>query len=270
MIGRSRVPAPPERISPFRGSMRGCNPTERDRPCDPPSTSRTTTAPGISSGCCGACEGRPGRSTSCSSTTAPRTTRWRWCASEFPEVSVLELGRNLGFGPAINRAAREHPADPLILLNNDTECEPRFVEAMLDGRGRGRRDGGRRAAPGTRAGADRLRRRGRRPHPDGLRLPARRAAPGAGGARPIRSGRPAAPPSTGARPSRPSAASTSASSSTTRTSTWRCGCARPAAAAAWRPRRGRCTPTRPASAPAAATSTPAPAGAAATCCAATG
>lgn len=50
----------------------------------------------------------------------------------FPEVSVLELGRNVGFGPAINRAAREHPADPLILLNNDTECEPRFVEAMLD------------------------------------------------------------------------------------------------------------------------------------------
>ncbi len=51
---------------------------------------------------------------------------------EFPEVSVLELGRNVGFGPAINRAAGEHPADPLILLNNDTECEPRFVEAMLD------------------------------------------------------------------------------------------------------------------------------------------
>ena len=50
----------------------------------------------------------------------------------FPEVSVLELGRNVGFGPAINRAVREHPADPLILLNNDTECEPRFVEAMLD------------------------------------------------------------------------------------------------------------------------------------------
>jgi len=50
----------------------------------------------------------------------------------FPEVSVLELRRNVGFGPAINRAAREHPADPLILLNNDTECEPQFVEAMLD------------------------------------------------------------------------------------------------------------------------------------------
>ncbi len=53
-------------------------------------------------------------------------------AEEFPEVAVLALERNLGFGPAINRAVREHPADPLILLNNDVECEPRFVEAMLD------------------------------------------------------------------------------------------------------------------------------------------
>ncbi len=51
---------------------------------------------------------------------------------EFPEVTVLALERNLGFGPAINRAAREHPADPLILLNNDAEAEPRFVEALLD------------------------------------------------------------------------------------------------------------------------------------------
>lgn len=51
---------------------------------------------------------------------------------EFPEVAVLALERNLGFGPALNRAVREHPADPLILLNNDAECEPRFVEALLD------------------------------------------------------------------------------------------------------------------------------------------
>jgi GT2 family glycosyltransferase len=51
---------------------------------------------------------------------------------QFPEVTLLELGANLGFGPAINRAVREHRADPLILLNNDVECEPRFVEALLD------------------------------------------------------------------------------------------------------------------------------------------
>jgi N-acetylglucosaminyl-diphospho-decaprenol L-rhamnosyltransferase len=53
--------------------------------------------------------------------------------SEFPEVALVELGRNVGFGPALNRAIVEHPADPVILLNNDAECEPRFAEAMLDG-----------------------------------------------------------------------------------------------------------------------------------------
>jgi N-acetylglucosaminyl-diphospho-decaprenol L-rhamnosyltransferase len=51
---------------------------------------------------------------------------------EFPEVTLLELGENLGFGPAINRAVEQHPADPVILLNNDVECEPRFLEALLD------------------------------------------------------------------------------------------------------------------------------------------
>ena len=56
---------------------------------------------------------------------------------EFPEVSLLELGRNLGFGGAIDRAVEERPADPVILLNNDVECEPQFVEALLDGLGGG-------------------------------------------------------------------------------------------------------------------------------------
>jgi len=51
---------------------------------------------------------------------------------EFPEVTLLALERNLGFGPALNRAIAEHRADPLILLNNDAEAESRFVEAMLD------------------------------------------------------------------------------------------------------------------------------------------
>ena len=37
----------------------------------------------------------------------------------FPEVDLLELGANLGFGPALNRAVAAHPADPVILLNND-------------------------------------------------------------------------------------------------------------------------------------------------------
>lgn len=51
---------------------------------------------------------------------------------EFPEVTVLALGRNVGFGPALNRAVAEHRADPLILLNDDAAAGPRFVEALLD------------------------------------------------------------------------------------------------------------------------------------------
>jgi GT2 family glycosyltransferase len=53
----------------------------------------------------------------------------------FPEVALLELGRNHGFGPALNRAIEWHLADPVILLNNDVECEPRFVEALLEALG---------------------------------------------------------------------------------------------------------------------------------------
>jgi N-acetylglucosaminyl-diphospho-decaprenol L-rhamnosyltransferase len=56
---------------------------------------------------------------------------------QMPEAKVLELGENLGFGPALNRAVAEHAGDPVILLNNDTEAEPRFVEALLDGLGEG-------------------------------------------------------------------------------------------------------------------------------------
>ncbi len=56
---------------------------------------------------------------------------------ELPEVKVLELGENLGFGPALNRAVAAHPADAVILLNNDAEPEPRFVEALFDGLGPG-------------------------------------------------------------------------------------------------------------------------------------
>lgn len=55
----------------------------------------------------------------------------------FDEVKLLELDTNLGFGRAINQAVAQHPGDPILLLNNDVECEPRFVEALLDGLGDG-------------------------------------------------------------------------------------------------------------------------------------
>ncbi len=56
---------------------------------------------------------------------------------QLPEVKVLELGENLGFGPALNRAVAAHPAEAVILLNNDAEPDQRFAEALLDGLGAG-------------------------------------------------------------------------------------------------------------------------------------
>ncbi len=56
---------------------------------------------------------------------------------ELPGVKVVELGENLGFGRAINRAVAEVPGDPVILLNNDAVPEPHFAEALLDGLGEG-------------------------------------------------------------------------------------------------------------------------------------
>jgi N-acetylglucosaminyl-diphospho-decaprenol L-rhamnosyltransferase len=56
---------------------------------------------------------------------------------QLPEVRVVALGENLGFGRAINRAVAAAAGDPVILLNNDAVPEPRFVEALLDGLGEG-------------------------------------------------------------------------------------------------------------------------------------
>jgi N-acetylglucosaminyl-diphospho-decaprenol L-rhamnosyltransferase len=51
--------------------------------------------------------------------------------ADFPEVIVMDLGENLGFGPALNRAVAAHPADGIVLLNSDVECEPGFCAALL-------------------------------------------------------------------------------------------------------------------------------------------
>ncbi len=58
-------------------------------------------------------------------------------AERFPEVRLLRLGENRGFGTALNRAVEAHPNDAIVLLNNDAAAEPRFVEALLDGLGAG-------------------------------------------------------------------------------------------------------------------------------------
>jgi GT2 family glycosyltransferase len=49
---------------------------------------------------------------------------------EFPAVELIALGENLGFSRALNRAVREVPGDPIVLLNNDVECAPGFIAAI--------------------------------------------------------------------------------------------------------------------------------------------
>lgn len=49
----------------------------------------------------------------------------------FPEVELIALEQNIGFGRALNLGVREVPGDPLIFLNNDVECQPGFVDSML-------------------------------------------------------------------------------------------------------------------------------------------
>ncbi|MBS1890739.1 MAG: glycosyltransferase family 2 protein [Actinobacteria bacterium] len=50
--------------------------------------------------------------------------------ADFPEVTLLELGENLGFGTALNRAVAAYPADGVLLLNSDVECEPSFCTTL--------------------------------------------------------------------------------------------------------------------------------------------
>jgi GT2 family glycosyltransferase len=54
---------------------------------------------------------------------------------KFPEVEVMELGENLGFGRGNNagiRAALERGAEYVWLLNNDTTADPVALRAMVD------------------------------------------------------------------------------------------------------------------------------------------
>ncbi len=51
---------------------------------------------------------------------------------EFPEVEVIEIGRNLGFTGACNRGYAESTGDIVILLNNDTEVDPHWLAQIVN------------------------------------------------------------------------------------------------------------------------------------------
>jgi N-acetylglucosaminyl-diphospho-decaprenol L-rhamnosyltransferase len=49
---------------------------------------------------------------------------------EFPDVRLLALGENVGFGRAVNAGVAESAAEAVVLLNNDVIVEPGFVGAI--------------------------------------------------------------------------------------------------------------------------------------------
>jgi len=52
-------------------------------------------------------------------------------ADAYPQVRVIALASNLGFGAAVNRGIIETTAPFVVLVNNDAVCEPGFVAALL-------------------------------------------------------------------------------------------------------------------------------------------
>lgn len=49
----------------------------------------------------------------------------------FPHVRVLELGANVGFPSACNRGVGAGSSDAVVLLNNDVDCRPDFLERLV-------------------------------------------------------------------------------------------------------------------------------------------
>jgi N-acetylglucosaminyl-diphospho-decaprenol L-rhamnosyltransferase len=49
----------------------------------------------------------------------------------FPEARIVELGANLGFSVACNAGARAGVGEIVVLLNNDVDCPPNFVERLI-------------------------------------------------------------------------------------------------------------------------------------------
>ena len=54
-------------------------------------------------------------------------------AESYPEVRVVALAQNAGFVAACNAGVASARGDVLVLLNNDTEAEPGWLEALVTG-----------------------------------------------------------------------------------------------------------------------------------------
>ncbi len=51
--------------------------------------------------------------------------------ASFPEARLIQLGANVGFPAACNRGAHAGSSETVVLLNNDVECRPDFLERLV-------------------------------------------------------------------------------------------------------------------------------------------
>lgn len=52
-------------------------------------------------------------------------------AARFPEVTLVALQENIGFGPAVNRGVEAARTSAIVLVNNDVETDPDFVARIV-------------------------------------------------------------------------------------------------------------------------------------------
>jgi GT2 family glycosyltransferase len=55
-----------------------------------------------------------------------------WVTAHFPQVQIMALPHNAGFAVANNLAMRATTAPYVILLNNDTEVQPGWLDALIE------------------------------------------------------------------------------------------------------------------------------------------
>ena len=53
-------------------------------------------------------------------------------ADRFPEVRVIRMDENVGFGRAVNRGVAAAETEAIVLINNDVLCTPDFLERLLE------------------------------------------------------------------------------------------------------------------------------------------
>jgi GT2 family glycosyltransferase len=52
-------------------------------------------------------------------------------SAEFPHVRVIALPENRGFAPAVNEGVRAAAGSVVVMMNNDTEAEPEWLERLV-------------------------------------------------------------------------------------------------------------------------------------------